>query len=83
MTFTNNGAGYESENVYESDRQQVVGIGYNRTTGEPIKALEPMFLIIKSDDKFQLKQTIFGGRKIHIKSFKTLEAAIKYANSIN
>nr|DAO63064.1 MAG TPA: ETC complex I subunit conserved region [Caudoviricetes sp.] len=28
----------------------------------------------------QLKQVLFGGRKQHIKTFKTVEAAIKFAN---
>lgn len=77
MTFTFNGR------IYESDKQQIVAIGHNHETGEALKALEPMFVIIETDGKFQLKQTLFGGRRQHIKSFKSLEMAIKFANKLN
>lgn len=68
--------------IYESDKQQVVGVCTNHETGETLKALEPMFVILPGDKGWQLKRVMFGGRKQHIKTFKTAEAAIKYANKM-
>lgn len=68
--------------IYESDKQQVVAIGHNHTTGEVLKALEPAFVIVEGGKGWQLKQVLFGGHRQHIKTFKTVEAAIKHANKI-
>lgn len=66
--------------IYESDKQQIVGVGINHKTGEAMKILEPAFVIIPGTKGWQLKRVLFGGRKQHVKTFKTVEAAIKFAN---
>lgn len=76
MEFKFNGS------IYESDKQQIVGVAINHETGEALKALEPMFVILHGDKGWQLKRVMFCGRKQHIKTFKSVEAAIKYANKI-
>ena len=68
--------------IYESDKQQVVGVCIRHEDGEALKVLEPMFVILPGDKGWQLKRTLFGGRKQHLKTFKTVEAAIKYSNKI-
>lgn len=65
---------------YESDEQQVVAVGINHETGKALKALEPKFIILETEKGYQLKQTVFGGRKQHIKTFKTLQKVITYVN---
>lgn len=69
-----------NDGIYESNKQQVVAVGVNYETGEALKALEAMHTIVEGGKGYQLKRTLFGGRRQHIKTFKTVEAAIKYAN---
>lgn len=74
MTFTNTYKG-----VWESDKQQIVAAVISRESGEALKDTEPMFRIVEGDKGYKVYRTLFGGRRQYLKTKKTMDEAIRFA----